>query len=857
MSKRKSDRNSEYKEEVRRAVYGALAVGHTTFEEIMVNVGSPDPRLLKEVFDEITKNGSLPYPQTLSSDLQIKGWHARRLSAELPLTLPASDPMRSQWWFTLDSVVHLAERVWGMSANERVAFLGAPTVGFHYVHWFGNHTTILDADVDVINSLNLPQNSSTYDVREEIPQSLKHKHSVVLLDPPWYLDITELFIARAYGLLKQHGFMLCILPSRLTRPGLIAERTTLLNKLMSANFEVVALELDCVAYRVPGFEVRAYKDLDEFTGRQWRQGDLLVVRVGEKSSSHSPTHASKEKLLVFTRDARRFRVFLAPERENKDLPDHILPVVQFETSVSTRAIPLDIVAVWGTNKKGASIKDAVETELILKLWEKGNTKEQVRTKLSKEGITDAETIVNRFNECLELWPISPTTQRRRGPDELKEHRSSYVSILAAKPTGRVYPYQDDGFRLDFQRDRDRILWSHALKRLANKTQLFPIDSDDHLRRRLSHSIEVSQLASTITSSFGLDRDLTEAGAMVHDIGHTPFGHAGEFALDKVLNEIDPNFGGFNHYEHGVDTVRWLENVYRSPGVGGFPGLNLTKETTECIIKHTYHRGNEKWGQTWLIEHSKHSDIDDTSCHLEGQAVRIADKISYLISDLEDGIRMGIITYEELMKCRLFEHPPIDMLPSLGESLYDRFVSQRRAILKVIMEDILNSTDFRLRTIHNIDEDVRMTREYIVAYSDVLGTEIGEVWDRLQAGRLHKHQAVVSEYGRAARIVRDLLLLFASTPALVEPIFRKSHESLYNPRCDYIGWYVSRVGEKVGIPKQILSKYSYEYNIGMRLEEQGDKWLIPIENLVLAKDYVASLTDTTAVSEHRKNCAGLM
>ncbi len=851
-----SNRESEYEEEVSRAVYRALAVGYTTFEEILVTVGSPDPRLLKKVFDEITKKGPFPDAQKLSGDLKAKGLHARRLSAELPLKLPAADPMRSQWWFTLDSVMYLAERVWGVSANEPAAFLGTPTVGFQYFNWFDNNTTILDADSDVINSLDLSRNGIIYDVSDEIPHSLKHKHSVVLLDPPWYPDITELFIARACELVRQYGFMLCILPSRLTRPGLITERTILLNKLMSAKFEVVALELDCVAYRVPGFEVRAYEDLDEFTGRQWRQGDLLVLRVGKESSIPPPTHIRKEEFLVFAKDAHQFRVFLAPKRANKDLPSHISPMVEFETSVSNRTIPLDTVAVWGTNKRGALIKDAVEAELILNLWKEGNTKEQVSTKLFEKGIKDAETIVDLFDGCLELWPISPTVQRRRSIHELKKHRDDYLSSLAAEPTERFYPYQDDGFRLDFQRDRDRILWSHALKRLSNKTQLFPVDSDDHLRRRLSHSIEVSQLASTIASSFGLDRDLTEAGAMVHDVGHTPFGHAGEFALDKILNEIDPRFGGFNHYEHGVDTVRWLENIYQSPGVGGFPGLNLTKETMECIIKHTYHRNNERLGQTWLVEHSKHSYIDDSSCHLEGQAVRIADKISYLISDLEDGIRKGIITYEELIKCRLFENPPIDMSPSSGESLYDRFVSQRRAILKVIMEDILNSTDLRLRTITSL-EDVRRTRKYIVDYSDILGTEIGEVWDRLQVGMLHKGQEVVAEYGRAARIVRDLLLLFASTPALIDTIFRKSHEITCNPESCYMKWYISQVGEKVGIPKQILSKYSYEYNIGVRLVKQEDKWLIPIENLILAKDYVASLTDTAAVSEHRKHCAGLV
>src|SRR5262249_44896464 len=169
---------------------------------------------------------------------------------------------------------------------------------------------------------------------------------------------------------------------------------------------------------------------------------------------------------------------------------------------------------------------------------------------------------------------------------LKDARSHALTDLAAIPSRRRYEYQDDQFRLEFQRDRDRILWSHGLKRLADKSQVFPVDRDDHLRRRLSHSIEVMQLSATIARAFGLDPDLTEAGALAHDIGHTPFGHAGEHALDSILNDIEPDLLGFNHYEHGADVVRWLEDVYWSPGIGGFPGLNLTPETVECIFKHT-------------------------------------------------------------------------------------------------------------------------------------------------------------------------------------------------------------------------------------------------------------------------------
>jgi dGTPase len=175
-----------------------------------------------------------------------------------------------------------------------------------------------------------------------------------------------------------------------------------------------------------------------------------------------------------------------------------------------------------------------------------------------------------------------------------------------------------------------------LRRLSNKTQLFPAEHDEDLRQRLTHSIEVYQLASTIGASFGLDGDLIEAGALAHDIGHTPFGHAGEHALNKLFNTVEAQLGGFNHYEHGVDVVRFLEGPYYASSATQFSGLNLSDEVLECIFKHTYcHTG--EFGSEDLWKWSKHqARIKKGYCHLEGQAVRAADKISYLVSDIEDG-----------------------------------------------------------------------------------------------------------------------------------------------------------------------------------------------------------------------------
>ena len=272
----------------------------------------------------------------------------------------------------------------------------------------------------------------------------------------------------------------------------------------------------------------------------------------------------------------------------------------------------------------------------------------------------------------------------------------------------------------YQRDRDRVLWSRGLRRLAHKTQLFPTEHDDQLRQRLAHSIEVMQLASTIGASFGLDRDLIEAGALAHDIRHTPFGHAGEYALNQLLDEIDTKLGGFNHYEHGVDVVRWLEGPYSVSRTTAFNGLNLTPEVAECILKHTYCQNGSPLSADAIHKVSKHSAFIPCGypCHPEGQAVRTADKISYFVSDLEDGIRLSAITVGDLLTCRFFHRAPLDFSIPSDQTLYQRFIEQRRNVLKILMEDVLVATSKRLARMR--PQDVRGAGEYTVNHSaDIL------------------------------------------------------------------------------------------------------------------------------------------
>lgn len=846
-----SDTEDTFRSEVLAAVKHALAVGRTSFEEVLKYVGATDPRIVRELYD---KARGLPAPAPPDP---VKATGARRVTASLFLKLPAADPIHSQWWFTLDTVAELSSRVASYSLGAPTAFLGVPTVGFHYSHSFGTPATILDSDSHLLEALELPSNAKKqqYDACTSLPPDQASLYTVVLTDPPWYPQTINMFLARSRQLIGKAGFILCVLPCHLTRPGILEERKKLFEELLAKKFEIESLEKDTVAYQVPAFEAAAYADVKDFKGRFWRRGDLLVLRVNPDSSP--PVFEAKDTspIMSFARSVQHVRFFLAPRRAQEHLESDVIPLPEFSETVSSRLPALTEIAVWGSNKRGAHVRDPVLAQKILEAWAQGLSPEGAaeQLKVSCPGATAG--VVMEFDKALGIWSGDAPVSFRRLPPKLLEIRDNTLSELAVKrPSPRRYEFHPDDFRLDFQRDRDRVLWSNSLKRLALKTQLFPATTDEYLRHRLEHTIEVMQLASTISHTFGLDCDLTEAGAFAHDVGHAPFGHAGETAIHVTMNVVSPELGGFNHYEHGVDVVRWLEDVYQSPGAGSIPGLNLTFETEEIIFKHTFFRKKERYfAQQSLAESTKHEDLRaDCSCHLEGQAVRIADKISYLISDLEDGIRMRALDLSALMSCRFFERPPIDMVPQPNESLYERFISQRGAILKVVMEDVITATDRRLATIPN-HEAVRKHVDYLVDFSPWIGADLAEIWRELQSGRLHKVPEVIEANSRATRIVSDLFFWFCFQPELVESHFREAHLRLHGT--EYMKWYIKRVGESVAILKRRVEKFAFASTIGVKLRDSEDNWYIPTQDLVLAKDYVASLADSRAIAEHQRIWSG--
>lgn len=304
-----------------------------------------------------------------------------------------------------------------------------------------------------------------------------------------------------------------------------------------------------------------------------------------------------------------------------------------------------------------------------------------------------------------------------GPNPRERQEAWELSSLApwaaksAESRGRERPEPSDPVRTAFQRDRDRILHSKAFRRLKHKTQVFIDPEEDHFRTRLTHTLEVAQIARTIARALRLNEDLTEAISLSHDLGHPPFGHAGEEALDAVYREYVPE-AGFRHYEQSLRVVEVLE----SHGEG--PGLNLTWEVRDGIAHHSKGR----------------KDLSDTTSQRastpEGKVMRIADRVAYINHDIDDAVRAGLLREEEL---------PQDCIKLLG-----RTHSQRIATMVV---DIVEQSDGC--------EEVEMTAE-IAAATDRLKEFLFE--------RVYCNPDVrTGELEKARRVITDLFRLYMDRP----------------------------------------------------------------------------------------------
>jgi dGTPase len=353
------------------------------------------------------------------------------------------------------------------------------------------------------------------------------------------------------------------------------------------------------------------------------------------------------------------------------------------------------------------------------------------------------------------------------------------AALSSRSRGRVYPQKEHPLRTAFQRDRDRIVHSAAFRRMEYKTQVFLPHEADHFRTRLTHTIEVAQISRTMARSLGLNEDLTEAIALVHDVGHTPFGHLGE----DVLNALLKNSGGFNHNRQSLRVVDILEQRYPE-----HPGLNLTYEVREGIVKH----------ETKVV--IKHPDFDSNqNPTLEASIVDIADEIAYNGHDIDDGLNAGIIGFEELKELSVWSRAEENGLEHIVKHLADdqRRYALVRYLVNLMTTDVLEETERRLEKLGIEDiESLRNAPEKVCGYSPEIRPKVTELKKFLRE-KLYRHVSLMGMHERTKTIIETLFDRFKDKPSLMPPRFQ---EMLFAEKddiviADYIAGMTDRYAER--------------------------------------------------------------
>jgi dGTPase len=318
----------------------------------------------------------------------------------------------------------------------------------------------------------------------------------------------------------------------------------------------------------------------------------------------------------------------------------------------------------------------------------------------------------------------------------EDERLAPYAAKSSESQGREYPEEEDPFRTPFQRDRDRIIHSKAFRRLKGKTQVFVSHYGDHFRSRLSHSIEVAQLARDISRGLGLNEDLAESIALAHDLGHTPFGHAGEEALNEVMSKFSSHF---EHNEQSLLIVEELECRYPN-----FPGLNLTYETREGLKKH------KKYNQRNLS--------------LEAQVVDKADAIAYHNHDLDDGLRSGILTLKKLKNLKIWSEAVSDVSPDLPDELYR--IGAINNLISLMVSDLYHETEKHLQEFNiNSIADVYSHKSYMVQFSPELQEMMDELAEFL-GQNFYFHEAVYTQSSRGQKVIRQLFSAFSEKEKLL-------------------------------------------------------------------------------------------
>jgi dGTPase len=359
----------------------------------------------------------------------------------------------------------------------------------------------------------------------------------------------------------------------------------------------------------------------------------------------------------------------------------------------------------------------------------------------------------------------------------------YLAPYAAKSEttlGRKHKEVYTSNRTEYQRDRDRIIHSSSFRLLAYKTQVFMNHEGDLYRTRLTHSLEVAQVGKSIARTLRLNEDLTETIALAHDLGHTPFGHAGQ----DTLNECMDQYGGFEHNLQSLRIVDMLEEKYP-----GFAGLNLTFESREGILKHCSANNAKLLGDVGV------RFLEKTQPSLEAQLTNLADEIAYNNHDIDDGVRSGLITAKQLCEVALFErhynavlkeHPTLDERRVLHETI-------RRLINGMINDLVKTSTELLQDVNPKSIDDVRKSQRLIM-FSDEMRREATELKKFLKQN-LYNHFSVNRMRHKACRVIVDLFNAFMTKPDLLAPEYRSSDERKKTEQARLIADYIAGMTDR--------------------------------------------------------------
>ncbi|MHA1113190.1 MAG: deoxyguanosinetriphosphate triphosphohydrolase [Alphaproteobacteria bacterium] len=327
--------------------------------------------------------------------------------------------------------------------------------------------------------------------------------------------------------------------------------------------------------------------------------------------------------------------------------------------------------------------------------------------------------------------------------------------------GRLHAEPESATRTPFQRDRDRIIHSAAFRRLEYKTQVFVYHEGDYYRTRLTHSLEVAQIARSISRALGLNEDLAEALALAHDLGHTPFGHSGEDALEQVMGD----FGGFDHNDQTLRILTQLERRYAD-----FDGLNLTWETLEGVVKHNgplvdNADANRAVLPATIHHYSTRHDLElHTQPSLEAQVAALSDDIAYNNHDIDDGLRAGLFAIDELRELALVGPVIAEVADRYPDIEADRLIHETvRRMIDRMVNDLLAETRRRLADFApESTADIRALAAPVAAFSEEMRAADGELRDFLWR-RMYRHYRVNRMANKARRVVREIFALYLEQP----------------------------------------------------------------------------------------------